>query len=198
MLSVQRFTHASIAVLPSLQGIAAIAADQQHLVNAMTKPIIHSGAMFSPCRVWRYQLWRYWDHHGYPEVMFVGLNPSTADATVDDNTVRRCIRFAQAWGYAGMSMMNAYAYRATDPRDMKAANDPIGIENDAALVARSKISDKIVACWGVHCTKERADHICRLLNRPIHCFGTTKAGAPKHPLYLPKTAELSLYWKPKE
>jgi hypothetical protein len=84
-----------------------------------------SGAEFSECRKYRYVLWRRWAWEGYAnQVMFIGLNPSTADEREDDPTIRRCVRFAKDWGYSGILMMNAFAFRATQPADMKAASDP--------------------------------------------------------------------------
>jgi len=93
-----------------------------------------SGAGFSECRAYRYALWRRWDWQGYAnQVMFVGLNPSTADETEDDPTIRRCIRFAKDWGCGSLLMLNAYAWRATKPRDLHAYGgyaDAIGYSND--------------------------------------------------------------------
>lgn len=100
-----------------------------------------SGAEFSPCRVWRYALWRRWDFGSRCNmVAFVGLNPSTADESLDDATIRRCINFAKSWGYDGMYMLNAYAFRATDPRDMKAFHEPIGKDNDCTI---ARISSEV-------------------------------------------------------
>jgi hypothetical protein len=87
-----------------------------------------SGAEFSECQQYRYTLWRTWDSQA-DRVMFIGLNPSTADETEDDPTIRRCIRFAKDWGYGGILMMNAYAYRSTAPRGLKQVTDPIGPRN---------------------------------------------------------------------
>lgn len=94
-------------------------------------------AYFSPCRKYRYSLWREWDataetkHEGY--AMIVGLNPSTADEIHDDPTIRKCINFAQAWGYRALCMTNLFAYRATKPNVMRAAAEPVGPENDEVL-----------------------------------------------------------------
>ena len=128
--------------------------------------------------------------------MFIGLNPSTADETVDDPTIRRCIGFAKAWGYGGIYMLNAYAFRATNPKDMKAAADPIGPGNDEAFgYYRSKVG-LIVAAWGAHCDPERARKVCQAVGRPVECLGLTAAGAPKHPLYLKATTPRQRYWDP--
>ena len=111
-----------------------------------------SGAGFSECRAYRYALWRRWDWQGYAnQVMFVGLNPSTADETEDDPTIRRCIRFAKDWGCGSLLMLNAYAWRATKPRDLHAYGgyaDAIGPDNDEALAYRASQAGLIVAAWG--------------------------------------------------
>jgi hypothetical protein len=144
------------------------------------------GATFSPCRRYRYDLWRRWiGGEGY--AMFIGLNPSTADEVQDDPTVRRCINYAKAWGYAGLCMTNLFGFRATDPRDMKAEPEPIGADNDATLCARAKDAGVVVAAWGVHGAHiGRADTV-RGMIPGLHCLRVTKEGCPAHPLYLPKT-----------
>jgi hypothetical protein len=150
------------------------------------------GATLSPCRTYRYSLWRVWE----PDkgmVAFCGLNPSTADETVDDPTIRRCIGFARDWGYGGLYMLNLFAFRATDPKVMKAATDPVGPDNDATLVSYQKQGVLIVAAWGNDGVfKGRAQHVLKnvLVHGPVKCLGRTKDGCPKHPLYLPKTASL--------
>ena len=112
--------------------------------------------IFSPCRTYRYALWREWiGGDGY--VMFIGLNPSTADETQDDPTIRRCIAFAKAWGYGGLSMTNLFAFRATDPKKMKAVADPIGPENDAHLLRLARDAGVIVAAWGANGTHRGRD-----------------------------------------
>lgn len=155
------------------------------------------GATFSPCRLWRYSLWRRWsdcapDHM----VAFIGLNPSTADETKDDPTVRRCINYAKTWGFGGMVMLNAFAYRATDPNEMKRQTDPVGPENDACLIEASTLFAQMVACWGTHGVwLGRQDHVAELLKgRHLFHLGLTKGGSPRHPLYLPKSVEPVL-WK---
>ena len=80
--------------------------------------------------------------------MFVGLNPSTADETNDDPTIRRCISFAQAWGYEGLCMTNLFAFRATEPSDMMKSPDPVGPENDQALINLAESAGVVVAAWG--------------------------------------------------
>ncbi len=141
------------------------------------------GAEFSPCRTWRYTLWRIWEPE-LPYLAVIGLNPSTADETLDDPTIRRCIGFARRWGFGGYYMLNCYGFRSTDPRGMKAAADPIGPGNDEAIARISAKAGMVVAAWGVHCELSREAGVCQLVNRPLYCFGTTKAGRPRHPLYI--------------
>jgi hypothetical protein len=147
---------------------------------------IESGAEFSECRTWRYALWRHWDWQGYGNcVAFVGLNPSTADETKDDPTIRRCINFAKAWGYSGLYMLNIFAFRATDPKDMKAAADPVGPQNDEMLCYHQKKVALVVAAWGTHGSfQDRAARVVEIMRPPLMCLGKNSDGSPKHPLYL--------------
>ena len=169
------------------------ASDGHELFNAG----VETGAEFSECRIYRYALWRKWQWQGDANlVMFIGLNPSTADETQDDPTVRRCIRFAKDWGYGGMLMMNAYAFRATDPKKMKAAADPVGPLCDAAFARRRSEAGLFIAAWGAHCSEERQQQVCRAINRPILCLGRTKSGRPRHPLYLPGDSKPEPFWAP--
>lgn len=156
---------------------------------------VDAGAIFSPCRTWRYVLWRIWNS-SEPPCLFIGLNPSTADETTDDPTVRRCIRFAQHWGFGGLWMMNAYAFRATDPHVMKRHPSPIGDENDLHLAGRAKHAGQVIAAWGTHCDPARARRVCEVVDRAVLCLGKTKRGAPKHPLYLRSDTLRELYWVP--
>ena len=170
--------------------------------------------IFSRCRKYRYTLWRSWgalplgfleDPHPsyYPGnqnsyVQFIGLNPSTADETKDDPTVRRCIAYAKAWGFGGLCMTNAFAWRDTDPQMMKAAFRPIGElvvggaycqMNDRLLLEVSKHAGLVIAAWGKHGTHLDRDRQIVSLIPNLHCLGVNGDGTPKHPLYLPKTAQ---------
>lgn len=120
--------------------------------------------------------------------VFVMLNPSTADATIDDPTIRRCRGFAQSWGCNGIVVVNLYAYRATEPADLKRAGWPIGTENDAWLERTAREHVDIVCAWGTKAQQGRAQDVMALLRssgaRLLH-LGRTKDGHPKHPLYLP-------------
>jgi hypothetical protein len=157
----------------------------------------HRGAEFSECRTYRYVLWRRWAWDGYAnQVLFIGLNPSTADEIQDDPTVRRCIQFAKDWGYNGMLMMNAFAFRATNPKDMKTAPDPVGPGNDEALAYRRTQAGLVIAAWGAHCPDKREREVRQSVAKPIHCLGLTKHGKPKHPLYLKADTMPVPYWTP--
>lgn len=153
-------------------------------------------ATFSTCRLYRYSLWRAWNckpAKGRYTIfrgryaMFIGLNPSTADETNDDPTVRRCIRYAQAWGFDGLCMTNIFAYRATLPADMKVIDDPVGPDNDRALCDLAKGAAIVVAAWGTHGAHVDRHNAVRAMLPSLHYLRLTKDGYPGHPLYLPKT-----------
>ena len=147
-----------------------------------------NGAILSDCARYRYALWRRWSDA--PAVLFIGLNPSTADATQDDPTIRRCLRFAKAWGHGALYMGNLFAFRATDPRELMAAADPVGPETDAWLRHLALDSGLIVAAWGAHGDyRGRAAVVAEALPMHVHCLGRTKDGQPRHPLYLRSDAQ---------
>jgi len=156
------------------------------------KRITWRGASFSVCRRYRWDLWRWWHPWGEPVgsrfAMFIGLNPSTADETEDDPTVRRCIRYAQAWGCDGMCMTNIFAWRDTDPQGMRAQAFPIGDLNDKTLRGIARGAQIVLCAWGVHgAHMNRGRNVERMLRqdgRKLHVLGLTKDGHPKHPLYL--------------
>jgi hypothetical protein len=149
---------------------------------------IETGALFSPCRTWRYQLWRVWDRPS-GMVAWIGLNPSTADETTNDPTVERCQRRTKSMGFGGMFMLNLFGFRATDPKVMKSHPEPVGPDNDERIVDAVTRSRMVVACWGNHGSHQgRAGEVVDLLKRhnvEVHCLGVTNAGQPKHPLYIP-------------
>lgn len=149
--------------------------------------------IFSPDRQYRYTLWREWDMFNPSYAMFIGLNPSTADEVQDDPTIRRCIGFAKEWGFGALCMMNLFAFRATDPRVMKAAPIPIGPENDKWLVRCAKEAGIVLAAWGVHGSYQARDEEILKLIGNVMCLGVTKEGNPRHPLYLHRTARPQIY-----
>lgn len=145
-------------------------------------------ATLSPCRRYRYSLWRNWADllgSGKGYAMFIGLNPSTADETEDDPTIRRCITFAKAWGYDGLCMTNLFAFRATDPEVMLAESDPVGPGNDGHLLSMAKGAGIVIAAWGTPGAHMKRDAAVRELIPNLHYLRLTKAGHPGHPLYLP-------------
>lgn len=141
------------------------------------------GAELSPCRRYRYALWRVWDE-SKPTVMFIGLNPSTADETIDDPTLIRCINFAKAWGYGGVYTANLFAYRATKPKDLLKRKRVVGKENNHWLQTLASKVEIIIAAWGNDGTyQNRAQQVKELIG-PLHYLKMNKSGEPAHPLYL--------------
>jgi hypothetical protein len=133
---------------------------------------------------YRYTLWRVWNT-ALPRVAFILLNPSTADAKLDDPTVRRCVGFARAWGFGSLELVNLFAYRATHPRELKTAPDPVGPANDDTILQAVSSAQLIVVGWGTHgglYGRDRA--VLRLLPDSICSLGATRDGFPRHPLYL--------------
>lgn len=141
-------------------------------------------AILSDCGRYRYVLSRSWDP-AKPAVVFVMLNPSTADARFDDPTIRRCVGFARAWGYGKLLVGNLYALRATDPDELAAADDPVGPENAYWLNWLRRCGDITVAAWGAHkMAAARQAEVMDLLGG-LHALRVTAKGMPGHPLYLP-------------
>ena len=138
--------------------------------------------MFSPCRKYRYTLWRIWEDKK-PYVMFIGLNPSIADDSIDDPTIRKCINYCKSWGFGGLYMLNLFSYISTDPDKIKDIQNPIGKENDSWLLKISKNATIVIAAWGNHGhLNQRSDDILNLIPN-MHCLKVNKTGYPAHPLY---------------
>lgn len=146
-----------------------------------------SRAEYSPCLRYRYTLTRVWNAAG-GRALFVLLNPSTATEMHNDPTVERCERRARALGYGAFRVCNIFAYRATDPRVMRAAADPVGPDNDAALAASAAWADRIVCAWGTHGAHlgrgPAVERLLRTTGRPLFHLGLSAAGHPRHPLYI--------------
>jgi hypothetical protein len=156
-----------------------------------------SGALFDPTHTYRYTLWREWDAT-LQRIAFVMLNPSTADATVNDPTIHRCVRFAQTWGYGAVEVVNLFAYRTPSPTVLRNALDPVGEDNDRHLLAAANQADRIVLAWGNWGTLHQRDRaVIQLLAHHSHlyCFGHNQSGQPRHPLYIRGDAPL-LRWNP--
>lgn len=153
-------------------------------------------AYFSDDERYRYGLVRCWDAKK-PHVMFIGLNPSTADATKLDQTLRKIVGFSVREGFGGFYMGNLFAFRATDPKVMKRADDPVGPDNDEWLQRMAAQADKIVACWGTDggLLDRDASVVAGLCSEGhrLFCLGKTMHGYPCHPLYLARTTELELF-----
>ncbi|MBN2542080.1 DUF1643 domain-containing protein [bacterium] len=146
--------------------------------------MLKSGAEFSSCKTYRYALWRTWNIH-LPRVMFIGLNPSTADEVVNDPTVRRCMSFAMSWGFGGINLGNVFAYRTSNPHKLAFVEDPIGPENDRWLLELSQQASIVVAAWGNYGDfQHRSEHVTKLFPE-LYCISRTKQDHPAHPLYLP-------------
>lgn len=145
--------------------------------------LVTSAAEFSPCGRYRYSLTRVWDRER-PTILFIGLNPSTADAEKNDTTIRRCIGFARSWRFGGLIVCNLFALRSTDPRVLRVAADPVGPGNAAAIRRACGMAGRVVVAWGVHGRLHRRDeHVLAMIERPF-CLGVTQDGSPRHPLYL--------------
>lgn len=148
-------------------------------------------AEISACTSYRYVLERSWSA-GTRRVLFVGLNPSTADAVEDDPTIRRCVGFAKGFGFDGMLMANLFAARSTKPSTLADFKDPIGPENDGWISVLERHADLVIAAWGNGGKFMGRSQFVREMLDDARCFGKTAKGEPKHPLYLP--ANCGLKW----
>lgn len=147
------------------------------------------GALFSPCRQYRYTLNRVWNEKG-ARLMWILLNPSTADESRDDPTIRRCIGYSMNAGYGGMVLMNLFAWRSTWPLTLLEVPDPVGPENDGLTGVYSQAGYDVVCAWGnVHKgLASRPPAVLRILRdagAAVYYLRLTAAGNPAHPLYLP-------------
>lgn len=155
-----------------------------------------SGAVFDQHRAYRFVLWRFWNDA--PRVLFVGLNPSTADEYSDDPTLKRCCTFAENWGYGGIYLCNLFSYRATEPEDLIVAKaGALHAANIPAITMATKLVVMTIAAWGDGVELDKgwkivAGHIKNIIS-PSMCFGLTQKGNPKHPLYLPGESKLMDY-----
>jgi len=138
-----------------------------------------------------------WDPAGR-KALFVMLNPSTATEVQNDPTVERCERRARALGFGAFTVTNIFAWRDTDPRKMRAAVDPVGPENDAAILQATREADQIVAAWGTHGAHlgrgAAVEALLRGTGLPVHHLGLTKDGHPKHPLYIGYAQQPTLWF----
>ena len=146
-----------------------------------------TGASFSRCRRWRTLLWRRWDAAA-PVANFLMLNPSTADEVRLDPSCTRARVYAERWGFGGLIVTNLFAWRATDPDDMKSAPDPVGRGNDAAIIVAAREARLLVCAWGNHGAHlGRSARVVTLLRGAgidLHVLKMNGGGEPAHPLYL--------------
>jgi len=156
-----------------------------------------SGAVFSDSnRGFRYALWRFWQPGG-EKLLFIGLNPSTANDIKDDPTIRRLIGFAKAWGFGGLFTGNLFSLVTANPDVLwfssspEQSNDP----NDIALKRMRELSAKVMVGWGNEGRNAgtRPGEVLALLGEPVFCIKTTKGGEPTHPLYMPLSSQLIPY-----
>ena len=154
--------------------------------------LVNKNATFSDCRKYRYGLSRTWNGKK-KTILFIGLNPSTANEKIDDPTIRRCINYAQNWGYGSLLMVNLFAYRATLPSELKNVKNPIGNDNDLHIIELSKKADIAVAAWGNEGTLLNRDKEVKKILPNLMCLKINKSGQPSHPLYQKKDLKLIKY-----
>ncbi len=165
------------------------------LLNVEQK-LIKKGAVIDKTGLYRYLLWREWEVN-QPKLVFIMLNPSKADADIDDPTLRRCINFAKSWGCGSLVVVNLFAYRSASPLDLKKVDDPVGKQNDRYLKKAIRSADKVVVAWGNNGKLMQRDRlVLELLSKlkvQPHCLGITQAGYPRHPLYVMCSNEAVVY-----
>lgn len=163
---------------------------QPDLMSAFTQDA--ATATFSPCRRYRYTLSRNWDPDR-PNLVFCMLNPSTADETQNDPTVERCQRRAERMGFGGVTVLNLFAYRSTDPAGLYQVEDPIGPDNDTSILDVCRRAPMVICAWGKHGKHQgRAAHVLTRLRAeamPLYTLAVNKDGSPKHPLYVRNDVE---------
>jgi len=155
-----------------------------------------STATYSGCERYRYALTRTWDPQG-KGVLFVMLNPSKATEVQNDPTVERCERRARALGFGAFRVTNIFAWRDTDPFGMRKAADPVGPDNDRAILDGAAWADQIIAAWGTHGAHlgrgPQTEALLRQTGQPLYSLGLSKHGHPKHPLYISYTQQPILW-----
>lgn len=151
-------------------------------------------AVIDPTGMYRYSLTRIWNPD-LQRVLFIMLNPSTADNYLDDPTIRRCIGFSKSWGYGSLEVVNLFAFRATNPDELKKCVDPIGPDNDNYINRAADQAKQIVMAWGTKGSLfQRDKEVMKVLSRYITlCIAVTKDGHPKHPLYIASDSQPVLF-----
>lgn len=164
-------------------------------LNAFGHEFDANAAVLSPCGRYRYSLTRRVNEQRHTWCVFVMLNPSTADATTDDPTIRACCEFARRWECGWLQVVNLYAFRSTDPKGLDAAEDPIGPDNVHHVDTALANADVIVCAWGAHAGPRGTREGARLRDLyPVHHLGLNADGSPKHPLYI-KRSTLPTLWE---
>ena len=167
------------------------------ITRTHTKGDAPSTAVYSDCERYRYLLTRVWEPAGR-KALFIMLNPSTATEVQNDPTVERCERRARTLGFGGFRVTNIFAWRDTDPKKMRAAAEPIGAENDVMIAQSCDWADQIIAAWGAHGEHLQRgvamEALLRDMELPVFHLGLTKAGHPKHPLYIAYTQQPELWF----
>ena len=148
----------------------------------------HKGAYFSECKKYRYSLHRKWSKK--PLLLFIMLNPSTADANIDDPTIKKCIYFSKKWGFGGILVGNLFAYRSTDPKKLKKTTDPEGANNKRFIKKMVAKASTVICAWG-NGYGPPPNYLKRLTE--LHYLKINKDGTPAHPLYLKKSLMYSKY-----
>ena len=137
-------------------------------------------AILSDDGKYRYFLSRRWGAGS--QVSFLMLNPSTADASNEDPTLLKCIRFAKGWGYEALSIVNLYAYRTAHPAELWQTPDPVGPDNNEFLEQAAASNELIVAAWGVNAKQQRVQEVLSILGlERLHYLRLSKNGQPCHP-----------------
>ncbi len=150
-----------------------------------------SGAEFSKDRKYRYALWRIWDETR-PNVMFIGLNPSTADESIDDPTIRRAKKLAGAWGFGGVYMLNLFAWITPYPTELETCKDPVGNNAEKFEIYESKCTEVIFA-WGANSKYGQDTFVVNKFPK-AKCIAKNADGSPKHPLYVKRNVKLISYF----
>ncbi|MBT9317538.1 DUF1643 domain-containing protein [Leptothoe spongobia] len=156
-------------------------------------------ATFDISHKYRYRLTRSWSDTNTSQVTFIMLNPSQANAEQDDPTIRACSQFAQSWGYTHLSVVNLFAYRTSQPSNLKLELDPIGPDNDRYLIAAAETAKQVILAWGNWGTLlNRAQTIAQLLTphrHKLYCLKHNRSGQPRHPLYIRRNTTPILWTK---
>ncbi|MCX4885927.1 DUF1643 domain-containing protein [Streptomyces sp. NBC_00847] len=180
-----------MTLMPSDTELSVHVEQKEDLAGGLAAVVFDSTA-----RTYRYLLTRIWDPM-VPPVVFLMLNPSTADAFEDDSTIRRCTGFAKREGAGGLIVVNLFGLRSTDPRALRHHPDPVGPLNDVFIRQATSGAHTVVAAWGAggveHGRGPRVAETLTARRVPLQCLGRTSTGQPRHPLYLPGAAVLEPY-----